>query len=779
MLTGWLFDVYAHTEEGLVIWLIGEDGQRHRLRQKLPIKFHAHGTSVQLRTLWKYLRNQAFPVELARVRRRDLFNGNLDVMEITLFNPAAAPAAFYKWRCAFPFITWYDTDIPLALRFAAAHSVFPMAKVQVEVDDQNQIQAITSLDSPWDLQPILPPLRVLHIHPDTDPFRTLPEFLLIQINHKTMKIPAQPLSQLTIQVHAILQRFDPDLIISQYGDTWLFPTLMEYCQEHEVAFFNPNRDPECEVLKREARSFFTYGQTIYRGQQTYLFGRWHIDECNAMMYGDYGLEGVLEQARVTGLPIQEVARKSPGAGITALQIVKALQIGILVPYQKQQAEQFKTAQQLIAGDRGGLMALPIVGLHENVAEIDFVSMYPSIMVNFNISPETVNTQSENIQLIPELGIPIDRTREGFLPQTLRPLIEKRIQIKNRLKKLNYRDCRYPILKARAQALKWLLVVCFGYLGYKNARFGRIESHMAVTAYGRECLLRAKEAAEDLGYRVLYLYMDGLWVQKEGLSENGIQSLLDEVLHRTGLPIALEGIYRWIAFLPSRVDARIPVANRYFGIFSDGRIKTRGIETRRRDTPPWIFKIQTEILEMLARLPDASWIPMVLPSLIKKIAQHLDDLAHRDVSIKELVIAQTLSRELDAYVTPSPAARAAAQLSRAGKEIRPGQRIRFVYTRGKPGVAAWDLVGLPSREQLDIERYRTLALRAVYTVLQPFGITEETLEDWLLSKAGYGAPVGKISRTSELGPLFTELEPLQKSIEAQLSEKTLLKLGSSP
>jgi DNA polymerase-2 len=779
MLTGWLFDVYEHTEEGIVVWLIGEDGQRHGLRQSLPVMFYAHGSTVQLRSLWKYLRNQELPVELARVRRRDLFSGDLDVMEIVIPNPVEAALAFYKWRKAFPLITWYDTDMPLALRFAAAHDVFPMAKVQIEINDDNWIQQITPLDSAWDLHPTMPPLRVLHLQPDTDPSRTPPKFIFAQLTHRIMKIPTYPLNQLAIQINAILQRHDPDLIISQYGDTWLFPLLTEYCEEHEIEFFNPNRDPKCEVLQREAQSFFTYGQTVYRGQQTYLFGRWHIDECNAMMYGDYGLEGVLEQARVTGLPIQEVARKSPGAGITALQIVKALQMGILVPYQKQQAEQFKSAQQLIAGDRGGLVAQPIVGLHEHVAEIDFVSMYPSIMVNFNISPETVNTQSENMQMIPELGIPIDRIQEGFVPITLRPLIDKRIQIKAKLQKLDRRDCRYPVLKARAQALKWLLVVCFGYLGYKNARFGRIESHMAVTAYGRECLLRAKEAAEDLGYRVLYLYMDGLWVQKEGVSKKGIQPLLDETQRRTGLPIALEGIYRWIAFLPSRVDARVSVANRYFGVFDDGRIKTRGIETRRRDTPPWILKIQTEIIEALTRLPNATWIPMVLPSLIKSVAKHLDDLAHHRIPIEDLVISQTLSRELDAYVVPSPAARAAAQLRKAGKEIRPGQRIRFVYTCGGAGVVAWDLLDLPSQGQLDITRYRTLMLRATHTVLQPFGITEAVLENWLLSNAGYGAPVGKIPDISELGPLFTELNPHQKSIKAQLPEKTLARLGSSP
>ena len=71
-------------------------------------------------------------------------------------------------------------------------------------------------------------------------------------------------------------------------------------------------------------------------------------------------------------------------------------------------------------------------------------------------------------------------------------------------------------KSRSAAHKWLLVTCFGYLGYKNARFGRIEAHEAVTTWGREALLRAKEAAERLGFTVLHMYVDGLWVQKTGL-----------------------------------------------------------------------------------------------------------------------------------------------------------------------------------------------------------------------------------------------------------------------
>jgi DNA polymerase-2 len=538
--------------------------------------------------------------------------------------------------------------------------------------------------------------------------------------------------RLLILLQAKLKRHDPDIILTNWGDTWLFPALLDALGEHEDLEFNPNRDHTRQVIKRQENSYFTYGQVVYRGRQVHLFGRWHIDQWNAMMFGSYGLEGVLEQARVTGLPVQEVARKSPGAGITAMQMQVALADGVLVPFRKQQAEQFKSASDLIRADRGGLVYQPLVGLHREVAEIDFVSMYPSIMVHFNISPESVGATSKDVQIIPEIGIPVDQTRTGLVPKTLRPLLEKRIAIKERLAAMNRRDCRYKPLKARSDALKWLLVVCFGYLGYKNARFGRIESHEAVTAYGREALLRAKEAAEDMGFTVLHMYVDGLWVKRPGSKEAGdFQPLLDEIFVRTGLPIALEGIYRWIAFLPSKLDERIPVPNRYYGIFQDGLLKARGIEVRRHDTAPFVANAQLAALQRMARASEVRALEQRLPAVMHTFQSSLARLRAGRVPLDELVVSQRLSRTLAEYHVMSPAARAAAQLTAVGKEMKPGQRVQFIYTMGEPGVWAWDLPEGPPIQCIDLPRYTELLLRAALAILQPLSVGEQVIRDWLL------------------------------------------------
>jgi hypothetical protein len=102
-----------------------------------------------------------------------------------------------------------------------------------------------------------------------------------------------------------------------------------------------------------------------------------------------GLEGILFLARLTRLPAQTLARATPGTAITSMQLDRALEKGILIPWKKGRPETFKTAWDLLVADKGCHVLQPPIGLWEQVAEIDFVSMYPSIMVQHNLSPETM------------------------------------------------------------------------------------------------------------------------------------------------------------------------------------------------------------------------------------------------------------------------------------------------------------------------------------------------------------------------------------------------------
>ena len=715
---GWLLDLYEDGEGCLVLWLITEDGRRLPLRQRFPVCFFAAGPSPQLRNLWRWLQARPEAVQLSRKERRDLFLPDpIPVLCAEVCDPASLRPLFNDVESEFPDLTYYDADVQVQIRHSAIFGSFPLAHCRVTIGSSGFVENFEPLEGPWELDPEPPPLTVLELNlREGNPQHALPTRLELRCGSWKQDLPFLSGDAPAYWVRSALRKFDPDILLTDYGDTWLLEQLLGRVKGN-MEELPLNRDLGKGLRLIKQKTYFSYGQVIYRGQQVHLFGRVHIDRRNAMMWGDYELEGILENARVTALPIQTAARVSPGSGISCMQMTTALRQGIMVPWRKQQVEQPRPMLDLIHADFGGLVYQPTVGLHRNVGAADFTSMYPAVIVRCNLSPEkkalTLNDPP-----------PDD---PGLIPQTLAPLIHKRVQLKQKILTLPNWDPRRKVYKARTSAQKWLLVVCFGYMGYRNARFGLISSHEAVTAGGREALMRAKEAAEDAGFEILHMYVDALWIQRPDCKTAAdFQPVLDEMTRRTGLPIALDGVYRWVVFLPSRVDSRVPVGNRYFGVFQDGSVKVRGLASRRKDTPPWIAAAQMALIEHLAKAPDADSLGAYILGALHLLHHELERLYHHQVPLEDLLISARMSRPLEKYKSPSPAARAAAQLSKYGKTVEPGQRVSLLFVRGDQRAWAWDQPEEFNPKMLDMVVYRKLLIRAASDVFQPFGLSEADL-----------------------------------------------------
>ena len=757
--TGWLLDLYSHPKHGIILWIAGEDKKPHSFTQQFPITFYVSGPFHRLRQLWKFLQEK--PVRLYRTRRKDLHEGMKDVLEVRVLNPCSFDELFKVVNQQFPDLLYYDVDIPLILRYAAEYNVFPLAHCKIEVHQGWEISKITPLDTPWELDPKLPDLRVLHIKPDVNPSHATPKHLSINFEPFKYYLPLDDPRKLLSCLNAALMQYNPDVILTSYGDTWLFSYLEEISKQTSIPF-NPNRDLAQSVWRKKEISFHNYGQAHYRGEQVHLFGRWHIDDQNCMTFGDYGLMGAIEQARVTSLPVQEIARRSPGAGIAAMQNLTALRRNTLVPYQQQKGEVPKTYNELVVSDRGGLVFEPLPGVFPNVAIIDFMSMYPSIIVEYNISPETVGVQEEGALEIPEIGIKVS-SGEGLVPAALRPMVEKRVKIKRLLKKIGKSDKWYLRYKAYANALKWLCVVSYGRLGFANSTFGRINAHEVVSFIGRKMLLKAKEIAEDQNFLVIHAYVDSLFICRPDITkEEDFQSLLDEIEEEMKLSIELEEVYSWMAFLSSKQNPNLTVPNLFFGLGTEGECKIRGLALRRRDTPLFIAEAQLQILQILAKEKDPGQLTKLLPEVFNILQEKMSALSNRNIPIEELLVTRTLSRELMEYKVPSPAARAASQLQAIGKDIRMGQRIQFVYTKTKQGVCAWDLAEPFNATFIDIPKYKELLFRAVHEVLQPLEVTKNVLRNWMFSEASYLLPPGLLHDRLEM-PLFAGLKRVRVDI----------------
>jgi DNA polymerase-2 len=329
------------------------------------------------------------------------------------------------------------------------------------------------------------------------------------------------------------------------------------------------------------------------------------------------------------------------------------------------------------------------------------------MDRYNISPETINCACcRPGRPVPEIGAHTCERRRGLVPDTIAPILSKRRLLKERQKAASDPEAR-DVFKQRQTALKWLLVVCFGFLGYRNARFGRIEAHEATTAWGREKLLSAKEIAEREGFAFLHGLTDAVWVKREDASAEEYRRLADRITEETGMPIALEGIYRWIAFLPSKRNPSVAVPNRFAGVFVHGEIKVRGIALRRSDTPPFVAALQRELLERMAKAGRIEELRSMLPELRGVLEEAVARLRGGRVPVEELAIVRRLSKAPGGYVANTAAAAVTRELCGRGVPLRPGSKIRYLLADGKGRAMGF----LDGNETPDLARYEAMLREA--------------------------------------------------------------------
>jgi len=186
---GWLLDIYAE-EDGIILWLLADtctcarckcDDKRLRLRMDFDITFYAAGDFSLLRQAWIYLREK--DVKLKRAVRRDLFLGERDVMAVTTSNPANIQKLFGDLKRQFPSLDYYDADIPATLRFIAQTNTHLLGRCRVRLEEE-WIQSIEPLSSPWEIDPTPIPLRILTLTPDCNPVIRKPKQLHVKYNQR-------------------------------------------------------------------------------------------------------------------------------------------------------------------------------------------------------------------------------------------------------------------------------------------------------------------------------------------------------------------------------------------------------------------------------------------------------------------------------------------------------------------------------------------------------------------------------------------------------------------
>jgi DNA polymerase I len=410
-----------------------------------------------------------------------------------------------------------------------------------------------------------------------------------------------------------------------------------------------------------------------------------------------------------------------------MQIREARSRDVLVPCRAWRPELFKTASTLDTADRGGTTFAPEVGVHEDVYELDFASLYPNIIRTRNISPETVRCGCCETDDVPGLDYSICE-RDGYLPEVLGPLIDARSEIKAEIPEADDRDR----LEAASSAIKWILVSCFGYQGFSNAKFGRIECHEAINAFAREILLDAKTALEDAGWHVVHGIVDSIWVTPaDGREQRPLEEVAREVSTEVGIELEYECAFEWVAFCPMR-NSDSGALTRYFGkrrgeTYPDAGLgnasKTRGIEGRQRSTSAWVEDVQNEAL----RVFDETRSPEAVCDVLRR---RLRELREGVVDPSGPVIDNRVSKDVDEYAMETLTVAALKRVRIEGAGLAPGQTVRYVVVDADARGAARVRLEFEELERYDTGWYEEAAVRAIESVLAPVGWREGKIRQYL-------------------------------------------------
>jgi DNA polymerase elongation subunit (family B) len=464
---------------------------------------------------------------------------------------------------------------------------------------------------------------------------------------------------------------------------------------------------DAPLMYRGGRSYWSYGQVKYQDYAVRLHGRLLLD--TATTVGSMcDVDAIVELCKLSGNRFQQVASRSFGAVFQASLVRAMVQDDILVPYKEKPLEPPLSMIELLRADRAGHTYDPIIGFHTNVAEIDFASMYPWLIYNHNISADTLLSNQPPFVHVPGTHIRVSLARKGFTPRALKPMLDKRMWYKRNPSSVN---------KKRASGLKWVLVSCYGYLRFREFKLGLPSAHMAICAYARETLLGSAVTAESEGYHIVHGIIDALYLQKEGIVAEEVKALCARLELQTGIPLSFEGLFRWIVFLPSLHDAQRPVPTRYYGVFTTGEIKVRGIEVRQRSTPHVVRTFQRACLEMMAPCTKESDVLPLFPALCALLRSTVASLPRRKAN--ELDIALRISKTT--YEKDIPQKRIVQALQKRGIPIHPGMTIRFVYA-ARGVVLTEDYAGVPN-----IAEYTKRLVRSLFVLLQPFGVRTEDIE----------------------------------------------------
>lgn len=427
------------------------------------------------------------------------------------------------------------------------------------------------------------------------------------------------------------------------------------------------------------------------------------------------LPNIIEIVKAVGLPLYDISRMSFSQLVEWYLIQRTKDFNELIP-NKPEHEELRARRA--STFKGAFVIKPQPGLYENLVVLDFRSLYPSIIVTHNISPETLNCSCcEGKDVAPGEKDWFCKKKKGFISTVIEGLITRRMRIKEITKT---KDSK--ILFARQYALKTIANAMYGYLGFFMARWYCLECAQSITAYGRHYIQELIEKAKEENFKILYGDTDSVFLALDSKTREETNKFVDEFNLKLPefMELELEGYYPKGIFVSAKMGA-FGAKKKYALLSENGSIKITGFGTVRRNISKIAKDTQEEVLRIILKEDNTEKAFNLVRLTIDKVKQ-------KKIAMQDMVIYTRLQKNIAEYESIGPHVAVAKRLQQKGYDVGPGTMIRYIVS--STGEKIRDKARLPEeieKGDYDTEYYiNNQIIPVVEKIFEVLGYSKEDL-----------------------------------------------------
>ncbi|KAK2628552.1 hypothetical protein QTJ16_001655 [Diplocarpon rosae] len=321
--------------------------------------------------------------------------------------------------------------------------------------------------------------------------------------------------------------------------------------------------------------------------------------------------------------------------------------------------------------KGGLVFEPEKGLYDKfVLVMDFNSLYPSIIQEFNICFTTVNrlNLSNDEEQVPE--VPVDQEL-GVLPKLIATLVSRRREVKKLMKDKAATAEQLSTWDIKQLALKLTANSMYGCLGYTKSRFYARPLAVLTTYKGREILRSTKDLAESNSLQVIYGDTDSVMINANVDNVEDAFRVGNEFKKAVNnryrlLEIDIDNVFRRILLQAKKKYAAINLVQ------VDGKyvekMEVKGLDMKRREYCNLSKEVSTKLLDEILSGDDSELVITRIHEYLREISTKMRE---NDVPIHKYTIYTKLGKAPKDY----PQADTMPQVQVALRELSRGRTIR--------------------------------------------------------------------------------------------------------